>query len=79
MNASPTGNSSRPGGLARAAIYLVRVYQQRLSMLKPKTCRYYPTCSEYAARAISAAGSAPRRLAGRVAAAEVQPLLARRL
>lgn len=42
--------------MARAAIYLVRVYQQRLSMLKPKTCRYYPTCSEYAARAISARG-----------------------
>jgi hypothetical protein len=42
--------------MARAAIHLVRVYQQRLSFLKPRTCRYYPTCSEYAARAIAARG-----------------------
>lgn len=45
-----------PGSLARAAIYLVRAYQRRISILKPKTCRYYPTCSEYAARAIAARG-----------------------
>lgn len=41
---------------ARAAIALVRGYQRYLSILKPGTCRYYPSCSEYAARAIGARG-----------------------
>ena len=41
---------------ARAAIALVRAYQRHLSILRPGTCRYYPSCSEYAARAIAARG-----------------------
>jgi putative membrane protein insertion efficiency factor len=40
----------------RLAIGLVRVYQRYFSALKPPTCRYYPSCSEYAARAIAARG-----------------------
>ncbi len=41
-----------PGPFARWAVALVRAYQVLLSGLKPPTCRYYPTCSEYAAQAI---------------------------
>ena len=41
---------------ARAGLALVRFYQRWLSRAKPPTCRYYPTCSEYAARAIAARG-----------------------
>lgn len=29
-------------------LWLVRQYQKYLSPLVPNTCRYYPTCSEYA-------------------------------
>ncbi len=45
-----------PGLGGRAAIALVRFYQRVLSGLKPPTCRYYPTCSEYAAQAIAHQG-----------------------
>ena len=45
-----------PGRAARTGIALVRGYQHCLSHLKPRTCRYHPTCSEYAARAIAARG-----------------------
>ena len=45
------------GGVgARVGIALVRVYQRVLSGLKPPTCRYYPSCSEYAAQAIAHRG-----------------------
>jgi putative membrane protein insertion efficiency factor len=50
MNGSPVANA--PGLPARCAVALVRVYQRLLSGLKPPTCRYFPTCSEYAAQAI---------------------------
>jgi putative membrane protein insertion efficiency factor len=50
------GTSKTPGRAARAAMALVRSYQQWLSHLKPRTCRYYPSCSEYAVRAIGARG-----------------------
>lgn len=43
--------------VARGAVGLVRVYQRYLSGLKGPTCRYYPSCSEYAARAIAAQGA----------------------
>ena len=45
-----------PGLSARAAIILVRFYQRFLSCLKPPTCRFYPTCSEYALQAIANCG-----------------------
>jgi len=41
---------------ARAGVALVRFYQHWLSHLKPATCRYHPSCSEYAALAIAARG-----------------------
>ena len=50
------GTNRRTGLAARAAISLVRTYQDWISILKPKTCRYYPSCSEYAMRAIATRG-----------------------
>jgi len=37
---------------SRIAVGLIRFYQKFISPLKPRTCRFYPTCSEYALQAI---------------------------
>ena len=55
MNRCLTTNHP-PGIAARAAVFLVRGYQNWISILKPRTCRYYPSCSEYAVHAIAARG-----------------------
>ena len=42
-----------PVGLgARAGIALVRAYQKLISPLLPPACRFYPTCSQYAAQSM---------------------------
>jgi putative membrane protein insertion efficiency factor len=41
---------------SRIVISVLRLYQSWLSPVKPPTCRYYPSCSEYAVRAIAARG-----------------------
>ncbi|MBE6020147.1 MAG: membrane protein insertion efficiency factor YidD [Firmicutes bacterium] len=38
-------------------IYLVRGYQLFISPLLPKTCRFYPTCSEYFIQAVRKYGA----------------------
>lgn len=38
------------------ALALIGIYRKAISPLFPSTCRYYPTCSEYAAEAISRYG-----------------------
>jgi uncharacterized protein len=53
-----------PGLPARLGIALIRVYQRYLSPLKPRTCRYHPSCSEYARRAIAHCGLAKGLLLG---------------
>lgn len=35
---------------------VISVYQRFISPLKPRTCRFYPTCSEYAVLAIKKYG-----------------------
>jgi putative membrane protein insertion efficiency factor len=40
----------------RLAILLIRLYQWALSPLLPRTCRFTPSCSEYAAEAVLAHG-----------------------
>lgn len=40
----------------KAAIFLIRVYQNSLSLLIGPTCRYQPSCSEYTAIAIGRFG-----------------------
>ena len=42
--------------LAKALIYLVRVYQRYISPLTPPSCRYSPTCSEYTVVALQRHG-----------------------
>jgi len=43
--------------LARLLAGLVRVYQLSLSSVTPASCRYLPTCSEYAREALQAHGA----------------------
>jgi uncharacterized protein len=37
-------------------IFLLKLYRRFLSPLKPGTCRFYPTCSTYALRALKKYG-----------------------
>lgn len=37
-------------------ILLISFYQKYISPLKPATCRFYPTCSEYSAQALKKYG-----------------------
>ena len=46
----------RPSPLARAALAPIRFYQRRISPAFPRRCRYHPTCSDYAVRAITRYG-----------------------
>lgn len=38
-------------------LYMIKLYQRRISPLFPRTCRYYPTCSAYAFQAIERFGA----------------------
>ncbi|HAF70424.1 TPA: membrane protein insertion efficiency factor YidD [Candidatus Acetothermia bacterium] len=39
-------------GVRRVLVGAVRVYQRVISPILPRRCRFYPSCSEYAAQAI---------------------------
>jgi hypothetical protein len=45
-------SSRRPLITASVLILLVRAYQRAVSPLFPATCRYTPSCSEYAVQAL---------------------------
>lgn len=47
----------RPGSAARVLLLPVRVYRKAISPLLPPTCRFYPTCSEYAVEALTVHGA----------------------
>ncbi len=48
-----------PGAAAkRAAMGLIRFYRRYISPLKRPSCRFYPTCSEYAEQAVAKYGAA---------------------
>ncbi|RYM04699.1 membrane protein insertion efficiency factor YidD [Sporolactobacillus sp. THM7-7] len=38
--------------MKQVLIFLIRLYQKYISPLTPPTCRFYPTCSQYAVEAI---------------------------
>lgn len=38
------------------AIFFIRFYQKAISPLKPPSCRFYPTCSQYGLEAIERFG-----------------------
>ena len=59
--------SARPG-TARFLVRLIRGYQRGVSPLLGRRCRFYPSCSEYAAIAISQHGALR---GGRLAAARL--------
>jgi putative membrane protein insertion efficiency factor len=42
--------------VAQVAIWFVRAYQALVSPLLPSSCRYYPTCSQYAVEALGRYG-----------------------
>lgn len=54
MNASTTSG----GPIARLLDALIRVYQYLLSPWVGGSCRYWPTCSEYAREALARHGAA---------------------
>lgn len=43
--------------LKKAFIGLIRFYQVAISPLKPPSCRFYPTCSQYGLEAIKRFGA----------------------
>jgi len=42
--------------MKKIIILLIGFYQKYISPLKPATCRFYPTCSEYATQALEKYG-----------------------
>lgn len=42
--------------MKKLIIYLIKLYQRKISPLKPRTCRFYPTCSTYSIQAIEKYG-----------------------
>ncbi|WP_155490064.1 membrane protein insertion efficiency factor YidD, partial [Paraclostridium sordellii] len=43
--------------MTKIFIYIVRFYQKYISPLKGPTCRFYPTCSQYAIEALKKYGA----------------------
>jgi uncharacterized protein len=41
---------------AAALVFLIRLYRHMVSPLRPPTCRFVPTCSQYAADALTEYG-----------------------
>ncbi|HEY8464752.1 MAG TPA: membrane protein insertion efficiency factor YidD [Bacillota bacterium] len=42
--------------MKKAILYMIKLYQKFLSPLKPASCRFYPTCSQYTFQAVSRFG-----------------------
>jgi len=49
-------NPSVKNLVKKIIIFIITLYQKYISPLKPSTCRFYPTCSEYAIQALSKYG-----------------------
>jgi uncharacterized protein len=43
-------------GAARAVIYVIQLYRHMISPLRPASCRFMPTCSQYAVDALTEYG-----------------------
>ena len=41
------------GTVARSAIYVIELYRTMISPLRPPSCRFTPTCSQYAVDALA--------------------------
>jgi uncharacterized protein len=42
--------------MGRLLVFLIRIYQRGISRFTPPTCRFYPSCSAYAAEAVTRYG-----------------------
>jgi len=42
--------------MSRAILWIIRFYQKTISPWTPRTCRFYPTCSEYSYQAVKKYG-----------------------
>ncbi|EOC99430.1 membrane protein insertion efficiency factor YidD [Caldisalinibacter kiritimatiensis] len=42
--------------MKKVVIMLIKLYQKYISTLTPRTCRFYPTCSQYSIEAIKKYG-----------------------
>ena len=63
MSASPSGNADAQPSVARrplvrALTAVVKGYQRGFSSVFPPSCRYWPSCSEYAIEALQLHGVA---------------------
>lgn len=38
-------------------IFIIKIYRRYISPMKPPSCRFYPTCSQYAIEAIEKYGA----------------------
>ncbi|MBL7200326.1 MAG: membrane protein insertion efficiency factor YidD [Anaerolineae bacterium] len=47
---------TREHEMKNVALWLIRLYQNTISRALPSTCRFIPSCSEYARQAISKHG-----------------------
>ncbi|MGA7053477.1 MAG: membrane protein insertion efficiency factor YidD [Mycobacterium sp.] len=57
MRAATIGTSRRTGKSSVAGlVFLIRLYRHMVSPLRPPTCRFVPTCSQYAADALTEYG-----------------------
>ncbi|MCV7034327.1 membrane protein insertion efficiency factor YidD [Mycobacterium heckeshornense] len=52
------GNMGHDAGkaVAKGLIFLIQLYRHMISPLRPATCRFIPTCSQYAVEALSEYG-----------------------
>jgi putative membrane protein insertion efficiency factor len=48
--------AARRSGLARGVIFLIQLYRHTISPLRLPTCRFTPTCSQYAVDALTEYG-----------------------
>jgi hypothetical protein len=51
VRVGPTGRAA-----VRALIFLIQLYRHMVSPLRPATCRFIPTCSQYAVDALTEYG-----------------------
>jgi len=56
--AAPVRARFHAGGAAavRVVVYLIQLYRHMVSPLRPATCRFVPTCSQYAVDALTEYG-----------------------
>ena len=55
-NAYETEQSAQPGFVSRMLLWMLDFYQKGISPLLPPSCRFEPTCSNYAIEAVRTRG-----------------------